>query len=358
MNGGPPKHTATRAGRRWVTLADVARAAGVSLATASRTLNGSARSVRESSRIRVEEVAARLGYRTNFTAQAVARGAARTVALMVRDIRARYFAEIAQGVMETAAESDLVVTIIGGEAYEDAQLERIRGLRGLQPTAIILADHRFHDPVVRPDLLTELESYRAMDVGVAVIGADDLPYPSVVFRDEEGAAELARLLVNAGYRRPLLIGGSTAVPGVTRRMRGLRTGFARAGVRLRLGPDGDLTRDGGYQAALRIPRRTLTATDLLVCINDTTAFGAAAALRELGITIGEQIAVSGFDDIPGADDIRPALTTVRLPLSDAGARALTLAISSEPDAAARLPVEVIPRASTPGTKPRPSPTTT
>lgn len=344
MNGDA---TEPLASRRRVTLADVAREAGVSLATASRTLNGSDRSVRESSRARVEAAASRLGYRTNVTAQAMARGTTRTVALVVRDIRALYFATIAQGLIEVAAESNLVVTITGGEAYEDAKIERIRGLRGQQPTAIILADHRFHDPAVRPRLLAELETYRAMGVGIAVIGADDLPFPSVVFQDEKGAAELASALIHAGYRRPLLIGGSTAVPGVRRRTRGFRTGFAQSDVHLTLGPDGDLTRDGGYHAAMTMSSRTLSKTDLLICVNDLTALGATAALRERDIAVGRQIAVAGFDDIPGAADIRPALTTVRLPLADAGARALTLALSTEQNTNERLPVEVVLRASTP-----------
>jgi LacI family transcriptional regulator len=347
MNGGS---TDIAAGRRRATLADVAREAGVSLATASRTLNGSDRSVRESSRVRVEAAAARLGYRTDLTAQAMARGATRAVAaLVVRDIRALFFARIAQGVIETAAASNLVVTITGGEAYEDAQLERIRGLRGQRPTAIILADHRFHDPAIRSHLLAELDAYRAMGVGVAVIGAEDLPYPSVVFQDEEGASELARTLIDAGYRRPLVVGGARAVPGVSRRLRGFRSSFAQAGVPLTLGPDGDLTRRGGYHAVMSLPSRTLDEVDLLICINDLTAFGAAAALRERGIAVGRDIAVSGFDDVPGAADVRPALTTVRLPLVDAGARALALALAPGQEEGERLPVEVVLRASTPRT---------
>src|SRR6187402_3319594 len=92
-------------------LYDVAREAGVSLATASRTLNGSARRVNDEYRAKVLAAAAKLGYSANLSAQAVARGASSTVSLLVSDIADPYFSSIAAGVIRAADEHGLAVTM-------------------------------------------------------------------------------------------------------------------------------------------------------------------------------------------------------------------------------------------------------
>ena len=118
------------------TLHDVAREAGVSLATASRSLNGSTRKVNEELRQRVLETAARLDYSPNLSAQAVARGTTTTVALLVADIADPYFSQIAAGVVAAADAEHLIVTMAATEGDADRELELVRTLRGQRPRAL------------------------------------------------------------------------------------------------------------------------------------------------------------------------------------------------------------------------------
>ncbi|GMA34813.1 LacI family DNA-binding transcriptional regulator [Demequina litorisediminis] len=125
-----------------VTLHDVAREAGVSLATASRSLNGSTRNVKAANRERVLEAAQRLGYSANASAQAVARGTSTTVALLVGDISDPYFSSIAAGVVGAAEDNHLIVTMAETRRDPEREVELVRTLRGQRPRAIILAASR------------------------------------------------------------------------------------------------------------------------------------------------------------------------------------------------------------------------
>ena len=124
------------------TLHDVAAAAGVSLATASRVLNGSARKVAESYRDRVQAAADELGYTANLSAQATARGTSAIIALLVADIADPYFGQLASGVARGADEAGLVVTIAITERDAARETRLVRALRGQRPRALILAASR------------------------------------------------------------------------------------------------------------------------------------------------------------------------------------------------------------------------
>jgi len=112
------------------TLHDVARAAGVSLATASRVLNGSERKVAHSFRERVERAADELGYTANASAQATARGTSAAIALLVADIADPYFGLIASGVARSADAEGLIVTVAITERDPDREVRILRALRG------------------------------------------------------------------------------------------------------------------------------------------------------------------------------------------------------------------------------------
>src|SRR5690554_668043 len=129
-------------GQGVVTLDDVARAAGVSVATASRVLNGSTRRVAEPYRSRVEAAASGLGYTANVAAQATARGSSGTIALLVGDIADPYFSQLAAGVARGADEGGVVLTIsiTGRDPAREARI--LRALRGQRPRGIILAASR------------------------------------------------------------------------------------------------------------------------------------------------------------------------------------------------------------------------
>ncbi|MFT4307524.1 MAG: LacI family DNA-binding transcriptional regulator, partial [Microbacterium sp.] len=151
------------------TLEDVAREAGVSLATASRVLNGSTRKVADSYRDRVEAVAARLGYTANLSAQATARGTAAIIALLVADIADPYFGQIAAGVARGADEAGLVVTIATTERDVDREVRLLRALRGQRPRGVILAASRSTESA-EPVLQDEIAGITAFGGRVVALG--------------------------------------------------------------------------------------------------------------------------------------------------------------------------------------------
>ena len=329
-----------------VTLEDVARAAGVSLATASRTLNGSTRKVKEANRQLVLEAAERLGYTPNVSAQAVARGTTTTVALLVGDISDPYFSSIAAGVVGEAERAGLVVTM--GETRRDParEVQMVRTMRGQRPRAIILAASRLAGDPEAEALAHELESYEHSGGRAVFVSATDAPFRSLNLANREGARELGRALAGLGYRHPAVLAGPAATPepgapltgtaGLRtsdERLAGFAEAFAAAG--LPLAPDRvtstAFTRDGGYDAMAALIAAGLGDVDLVFAVNDVMAVGAMSALRDAGLEPGRDVAIAGFDDIPTLRDVTPRLTTASLPLEEVGARALRLALGEHTD---------------------------
>ncbi len=337
------------------TLHDVAREAGVSLATASRSLNGSARKVNEAYRQRVIEAAQRLGYTTNLFAQAVARGSTTTVALLVADIADPYFSGIAAGVIDAASEEGLVVTIAVTGRNAQRELDTVRALRGQRPRVMILAGSRTTGSAFEEPLRGELTSFEDTGGKVAFISQDAAPFATVLLDNRGGARDLALALASLGYRDVAVITGPPEIRTAEERLEGFTAGLAERGISLP--PErivhADFTREGGYRGTRELLASGVSV-DLVFAVNDVMAVGVVSALREAGITPGTEIGVAGYDDIPTVQDITPALTTVRIPLEDVGRRALRLATGTAHDDAASAPgnppvirTETIIRGSTP-----------
>ena len=336
------------------TLHDVAREAGVSLATASRSLNGSARKVNEDYRQRVIEAAQRLGYTTNLFAQAVAKGSTTTVALLVADIADPYFSSIAAGVIDAASEERLVVTIAVTGRDAQRELDTVRALRGQRPRVMILAGSRTTGSAFEVQLRSELSSFEDTGGKVAFISQDAAPFATVLLDNRGGARNLAVALAELGYRDFAVIAGPAEIRTAQERLDGFSAGLAEHGISLPAERiiHSDFTRDGGYRGTQEL-LASGARVDLVFAVNDVMAVGVVSALRDAGIAPGEGIGVAGFDDIPTVRDITPALTTVRIPLEDVGRRALQLATGSAysasdaGDGPGPIPTETIIRGSTP-----------
>ncbi len=338
------------------TLHDVAREAGVSLATASRSLNGSARKVNEAYRERVVEAAQRLGYTTNLFAQAVAKGSTTTVALLVADIADPYFSSIAAGVIDAASEEGLVVTIAVTGRNAQRELETVKALRGQRPRVMILAGSRTTGSTVEEQLRGELSAFEDTGGKAAFISQDAPPFASVLLDNRGGARDLAVALAGLGYRDVAVIAGPPEIRTAEERLDGFAAGLAEHGIPLP--PERvihtDFTRDGGYRGTQDL-LASKAPVDLIFAVNDVMAVGVVSALRDAGIVPGVGIGVAGYDDIPTVRDITPALTTVRIPLEDVGRRALQLATGPAPgstdpmaDGSRRpIPMETVIRESTP-----------
>jgi len=336
---------------RAATLQDVAREAGVSLATASRALNGSTRQVAEEYRTRVLAAAEKLEYTPNLSAQAVVRGGSMTVALLVAEIADPYFSTIASGVMQAAEEAGMQVTMGVTERMPQREIELVRVLRGQRPKIIILAGSRFTNAAGREALVAELRAFERTGGRVVMISQRELPFATVLLDNVGGAAELARALTDLGYTRFVVFAGPEGLMTSSERVTGFRAGLGERGIAL---PDGaivrgEFTREGGYDAAKRYLAGGSGGAEVIFGASDVMALGAMAAFREAGLALPGDVAIAGFDDIATLRDVTPAVTTVRIPLAEVGRRAVELALREEPGDAAVVHVatETVLRESTP-----------
>ncbi|WP_295012937.1 LacI family DNA-binding transcriptional regulator [uncultured Microbacterium sp.] len=349
---GADAGTADPGGRgesRAATLHDVARVAGVSLATASRVLNGSERKVAEGFRERVERAAETLGYTPNVSAQSTARGRSPVIALLVADIADPYFGQIAAGVARGADERGLVVTISITDRDPERERRILRALRGQRPQGLILAASRAEDavaPAASPDERAAFERYGGRVVSFGEERSSDRVGRSVVLDNAGGAVELGRRMAELGYRSAIGIGAAEGVRTSDDRLNGFARGFAEGGGRLERILRGDFRRESGAAAMSGALAEGVAPGTLVFALSDVVALGAMSAIRAAGREIGADIAVCGFDDVPVSADVTPALTTVRLPLNDAGYQAFRAVVDDE-WVQAPLPVEVVVRESTP-----------
>src|SRR6478609_1388837 len=275
-------------------LQDVAEAAGVSIATASRSLSG-ASGVSEGVAERVREQARAMGYVVNLHARSLAGGSTRSVGLVVHEIGDPYFSEIASGVLGVGAREGLTVQICHTGRDPARELEQLRMLVANRVGAIIVAGSGLVDAVLPDNVL--------------------------------GARAVAEHVLSLGHRRIAVASGSRQLTTVADRLAGIEQACTAAGLDFADLPvvEADFTRAGGKEAAERILTDHPGITALLA-LNDDMAIGVLSTLRARGVSVPGQVSVTGFDDVAVAGDLAPSLTTVRLPMSEMGEQALLLAL--------------------------------
>ncbi|MEV0269110.1 LacI family DNA-binding transcriptional regulator [Hamadaea sp. NPDC050747] len=322
------------------TLQQVADAAGVSLATASRVLHGSGgRTVREELRARVLAEANRLRYVSHAPAQALARATTSIVGLIVHDIADPYFAAIAAGAMRAARDHDLMVMVACTFREPQLELEYVARLRAQRARAIILAASAFTGTRFLADLADHLDGYADQGGRVVAIGDHGPGVDAVLPSNYAGAVMAAEHLVSLGHTQVGVVSGPVALATVADRLAGFESVLPATAIAA-----GDFSRDGGYAAA----RELLTAHPSLTAVfalDDVMAYGVLAAARDLGRSVPGDLSVVGFDDVPGAADVGPPLTTIRLDLAELGSRVLGLAVGP-PDGSVTVPASLVVRSST------------
>jgi len=336
-----------------VTLSDVAREAGVSLATASRALNGSAnRTVGEDLRKRVQAAAARLRYSPDGIAQAMARGRTTSLGLVVPDISDPYYGAITAGVAEAADLAGLTLTLASTGGDPEREVEIVRLLERQRARAVVLAGGRAEDAGADEPVRAALESFRGIGGAVSAVGGDALGVPGVVLANRDGAADLARALHGRGYRRFAVLGGSGGDATTSDRRDGFLAALAGLGAPVpapRVLP-APATRDGGHEAMSRLLAGGVDDLDAVFAVTDVMAAGALAAAHAAGVRVPDDLALAGFDGVDVLQDVLPGLTTVRLPLGRIGQEVTRLALlpaAAEPEHVL-VAGEVVLRDSTPG----------
>ncbi|MFF0152774.1 LacI family DNA-binding transcriptional regulator [Micromonospora sp. NPDC005203] len=322
------------------TLSDVARQAGVSPATASRVINCSSKPVTDELRDRVLAAVAELQYVPNAHAQLLARSHRGAVGVIVHDVSDPYVAEITRGLQRVATDQGRLLMICNSYRDPDRELEYVELLRGHQVAALILAGSGYHDEAFTRQLNEKLAAYEASGGRVAVIGRHEHSGDAVMPDNRTGGYLAGRELCGLGHQVIGVVAGPHNLTTTTDRLAGLRQALREQGRDL---PErriryAEFDRDGGAEATARLldADPELTA---IVALNDSMAIGSLATLRARGLAVPQQISVVGFDDMPIARDVTPALTTVRLPLVDLGVRAMSLVLGAEVPAPR---VEVLP----------------
>lgn len=323
-----------------VTLEEVARTAGVSLATASRVLNGGGqRHVREEMRQRVLDAAHALDYVANAHAQTLARASSNIVGLITHDVSDPYFASVARGAMRVAMEHDLLVMLSSTLRDPQREIAYASALRSQRVRAILLLGSGFDDRAYTRAMRAVLTPYRKAGGRVAVVSHHDFAVDTVMPDNRGGGAALARALLDLGHRRFGIVAGPRRLITVKHRLEGFVSALRDAGIDVAENAivETEFSQHGGYTGTLDLVSRGLRATALF-CVTDVMAIGALQALREQSIIVPDDISVAGFDDIPIVSHLNPPLTTVHLPLETLGERAMSFVLDTPP---ARRRVETL-----------------
>ncbi|ARF53963.1 LacI family DNA-binding transcriptional regulator [Streptomyces gilvosporeus] len=317
-----------------VTLKDVARASGCSVATVSRVLAGTRPVGAETART-VREAAARLGYRPNQVARALRSRSTGTVGLVLPQITNPFFPSLVRELEHALHAEGRAVLLADCDDDPLTEAARIGALLDRQVDALLLIpadEHHSRDAVLEAAARVPLV---LLDRGCGPGVAD-----SVAVDNAAGTALVLEHLAATGRRRPCFIGAAgTASTAVERRV-AYETGAAAFGPQAPGRTElGDFSVAWGRAAVDRLwPARP----DAVVCANDLIAVGALQRLRQLGADVPGEVAVTGFDDIPLAGLADPALTTVRQPVPELAAEATRLLTHRPAGSASRRTVRLTP----------------
>ncbi|HEY3604185.1 MAG TPA: LacI family DNA-binding transcriptional regulator, partial [Sporichthyaceae bacterium] len=215
-----------------VTLQDVANSAGVSRATASRVLNGSARVVGPELADRVLRAAKLLRYVSNAPAQALARSTSTVVGLIVHAVDDPYFSAIAAGAMRVAAEHDLLTMMASTFRDPEREIDYVSRLRAHRARGVLLVGSGFTSTSITDRLHEEIAAFVAGGGRVACVGEHSIPFDTVLPENRRGAEQAARLLLALGHRRIGVVSGPPELTTVEHRLAGFRDTLRAAGVEL------------------------------------------------------------------------------------------------------------------------------
>ena len=316
-------------GSKRVTLADVARAAGVSVSAASLVLTGRGRELRISEAVhtRVQEAAQELGYRPNAVSVGLRKGTTRTLGFVSDSVASsRLAGDMIKGAIEAARDEGFMLFIgeTGGKPADEARL--VEAMLDRQVDGIILASMFTRSRPLPEDI------NHTPAVLLNLVAPADTKIPSVLPDEERAGREAAELLLSAGHREIHLVGagpGPDDWPPVSvaahQRLTGILSALHDAGVEPASGhEDSAWLPQQGFDVVHRLIARDAGPPRAIVCFNDRLAFGAYQALQEAGLTIPGDVSVVSFDDASVAGWLRPGLTTFALPHRALGRRAVEL----------------------------------
>jgi LacI family transcriptional regulator len=296
------------------TMHDVARAAGVSIATVSATINQTTY-VSPALQARVRKAIAEVGYHPDAIARSLKTRTTKTLGLIISDISNPFFTSLIRGIEDVANAQGYSLILCNTDERLEKERAYVQLLRSRRVDGVIMA------PV------GGAEDYVEFDVAVgAPIVFIDRRVPAradvVVTDNVQGARDVVRYLLGLGHRRIGVVTGLPKISTSEERLAGCRSAFAEAGLQ----PDATLLKvgysrlEGGHQSALELLAMANRPTAIFAT-NNLMTIGLMRAIAERGLRCPEDISVACFDDFEWASVFHPRLTTVAQPTYEMGSQA-------------------------------------
>lgn len=324
-----------------VTLRDVAAASGVSLSTASRALDERGTASRSAAAAHVRKVAEELGYRRNSFASSLRRGETRTLGVLVPRLSDTVMALMFEELERAASDRGYFAMVATSGDDPDDERRAAETLLDRNVDGLILATARIDDELPR--------RLRERGVAHALVLRTDGVSPSALGDDEVGGYLAVRHLIDLGHRDIAVVTGPAFTSTGTARLAGARRALAEAGI---TPPEEWLLAVGygienGFSAGESLlgsnARRRPSA---VFAANDNLAMGLIAAAHRFHVTVGEDLALVGYNDIPLSSRLSTPLSSVRVPLDQIAGNAIDLIVNPnrEPKIRKSMPT-LIPRES-------------
>jgi DNA-binding LacI/PurR family transcriptional regulator len=301
-----------------VSIKDIARLAGVSHSTVSRALHKSPLIPAKTAQ-RIQRIAQEQGYTASAVARSLVTRRTQAIGVVVTSIADPFNGDVVAGIEEVANERSYSVILATSQADPDRELAVVRACQERRVDGILVASSRVGALYV--PLLSELE------VPIVLLNNQhqgDFAY-SVRIDNIHGMRLATEHLLDLGHSQIAYVGDRFGLHSDEERFAGYRQALEGRRISLNeaLVVRGDGKADEGGTALDRLLKSTVKPT-AVACYNDVTALGLMHHAEELGISVPEELSVTGFDDIPFAAFTRPSLTTVRQPRRDMGRRAMRL----------------------------------
>jgi DNA-binding LacI/PurR family transcriptional regulator len=306
-----------------ISIKDIARAAGISHSTVSRALSDSPL-VNTETKTRIRRLAQEMGYSPDAAARSLVRGHTCTVGIVVTTIADPWAAEVVEGIERAAYASGYSLILAASSDEPEREIAAVEMLRSKRVDAVIVTSSR----------VGALHQERLGAAGVPVIllnshSQQGAPHTfSVRVDDEHGARLATEHLLALGHRRIAHVTGLAGHSPSVDRLAGYRAALTGAGIpfdpmRVISGTGRPVAGEHALALLLAIAERPTA----VFCYNDMTAIGLLRAARLAGLAVPRDLAVVGFDDIPLASYVWPALTTVAQPKFELGQQAMTMALA-------------------------------
>jgi LacI family transcriptional regulator len=295
------------------TLKNLAARAGVHPSTISRVVNNDPLlRVSAETRARIEALLQETGYRPDVVARSLKLRQTFVLAMIIPDITNPLFANIFLGIEDAASERGYSVLLANTGGSPERERDHLRTVQARRVDGLVLASAMLRDPSVgwlREQTIPHVLVNRYSDQRDLFVGADDFG----------GARTATEHLLSLGHRRIAHLSGGHGISTAVERRRGYLTALREAGIE----PEAELVVESGYlEETGRVGMERLLALPdpptAVFAVNDMVAIGAHGALLERGLQIPGDIALVGYNDVPLASRLEPALTTLRVPVKDYG----------------------------------------